>query len=315
MSEKPLPPPPPDHLPEAPEFPRQSRYQRPRKYVSWWGILFGLMIGLGGGLYWAWEIDPIIDLNIAPHQLTDENKARYVIAIMMRYNYDSDLGQVVEGLTELQLGGDPIDGVADIACDLARSGYVDSSSGIRAVRNLQTFYQLQGRESCADVLIPEVDEAAIVEIEVPTATPTIAPPPSKTPTPITNIRPTATENVVIVPTTPPQRLFEGRISGTFCDVELSGIIEVFVVTYNGDGIPGEAIRVRWDTGEDTFLSGLLPERGTSYADFEMEAGKGYTIDMPGLSDPISTPLVADNCTTEDGVEAITSYRVLFRQIG
>lgn len=314
MSTAPLPPAPPDHLPESSEFPRQSRYRRPRKYVSWWGLLIGITLGIGGGLYYAWFIDPVIDINIDPHQLTDENKATYVVAVMMQYRYDSDLSGAVDRLLAVELGTDPIGDVAEIACELARSGYVDNSSGVRAVRNMQTFYQLQGREGCADILLPEVEEAAVVEIQVPTSTPTIPPPPTKTPTPITNTVSTPTPNVVVVPTTPPLRIFEGRINGTFCSVELAGIIEVFVVAGDGSGMPGEPVRVRWDTGEDTFLTGLMPERGPSYADFEMEAGKGYTIDMPGLSDPISTPLIADRCITEEGVDSITSYRVLFRQV-
>jgi hypothetical protein len=90
---------------------------------------------------------------------------------------------------------------------------------------------------------------------------------------------------------------------------------VFVQSANGDGIAGERIRVRWDDGEDSFVSGLKPERGPSYADFQMQAGVGYTIDMPALSDPVDRPIVAEPCFTEDGFQATTSYRVVFQQIG
>ena len=75
--------------------------------------------------------------------------------------------------------------------------------------------------------------------------------------------------------------------------------------------PGEPIRVRWDGGEDRFISGLKPERGDGYADFQMEAGQGYTIEMPGLSDPVASPIIADSCFTNEGEEAITTYQVGF----
>jgi hypothetical protein len=309
-----MPPPPPPTLPEEPAFPRDSRYQRPRSYVSWWGIVIGLTIGIAGGLFYAWQVQPLKETDTVPRQLNVEAKRQYAVAIALNYGFDSDLGLAIQRLSALQPGSastDPIQALAEIACDLARSGYVDSSSGLRAVRGLKTFYQLQGRSGCADTLIPD---ATIVPLEitvlVPTATPTLPPPPTKTPTPLAQASPTES-GVVLVPTTRPRRQYEGRIVGTFCDSEISGVIEVFVQDFGSEGVPGEPVRVRWDGGESNFVTGLKPERGDDYADFQMEAGKGYTVEMPGRSDPIATPLVANGCTTNEGDEAITSYRVVF----
>jgi len=293
--------------------PKSQRYSRPRRLFSWWGLLFGLGIGLAAGLFYAWNIAPVQEFDTAPHQLRAEDKANYAVAVMLSYAYDSDLNEAINRLSALDLGLDPIQAVADIACDLARTGYVDSSAGIRAIRSMRTFYQLQGRAGCADELVPDVSVVLEATVVVPTNTPTLPPPPTKTPTPDA---PTPTEaGVVIVPTTPPRRDFEGRPNNTFCDVELSGLIEVFVYDFDGEGLPGEQVRARWDDGEDLFVTGLKPERGPAYADFEMEPGRAYTLDMPGLSDPIRPPLVADRCITENGQEAITSYRVVFRRTG
>ncbi len=309
-----LPPPRPGSLPESPTLPRRSRYNRPRRLVSWWGLLLGLLLGVGGGLYYSWMIAPVEEFDIQPHQITDQSKRDMVVAIALSYGHDGDLTAAVERLIALQLGPDPIAEVAFIACELARSGYVDSSSGLRGVRALKQFYQLQGREGCADTLIPDTDEERpVVEIDVPTATPTPRPPPTKTATPEAP-RIASTEGVLVVPTVPPSREYDGQISGTFCDVDFTGIIEVFVQNLNGIGQPGEPVRVRWDDGEDRFVTGLKPERSPGFADFYMESGTGYTIDMPGLSDPIPRPLVADGCFTEDGLEGVTSYRVVFSQI-
>lgn len=312
---QPLPPARPDHLPEKPAFPRDSRYQRRKRFISWWGIFFGVVLGIGAGLYYAWVLSPLEEFNTAPYQLSQTDKSHYAVAVALDYSRTGDLTAAITRLIELDLGNDPIQGVADVACDLARTGYVDSSSGLRAVRALKTFYQLQGRAGCADMLIPDVDATQVVEITVPTATPTLPPPPSKTPTIAPpQATPTLT-GIFVVPTTRPQRRFEGRLVGTYCDVELSGLIEVRVQDVNGRPIPGETVRVRWDNGEDRFVSGLMPERGSDYADFRMQAGRGYTIDMPGLADPLSRPIVADECITETGQTATTSYYVVFRQVG
>lgn len=305
-------PPPPPTLPEQPAFSRQSRYQRPRRYVSWWGLFIGLVLGIAGGLFYAWNIAPLEETETMPHQLRYSDKQHYAVAIAVNFGFESDLNVAISQLLELVPDSpDPIQALADMACDLARTGYVDSSSGLRAVRAMKTFYQLQGRSGCADSLIPDLqDVPREVTVVVPTHTPTLTPPPTKTPTPLI-VATSTPEGVVIVPTTRPRRAYEGRINSTFCDSELSGIIEVFVQDFDGNGIPGETIRVRWDGGESTFVSGLKPERGPAYADFQMEAGRGYTIEMPGLSDPVGSVLVADGCFTPEGLEAITSYRVVF----
>lgn len=303
-----VPPPPPQQLP----LPRDSRYQRRRRPISWWALLIGIIAGVAGGLYYAWILAPVREFDTTPRQLRASDKAQYAVAIALQFAYDSDLNVAVQRLIELNIGADPFQALADVACDLARGGYVDSTAGLRAVARLKTFYQLQGKSGCADQLIPDVSVPSVVDVVVPTATPTLPPPPSKTP--LLEATPTPF-GVVLVPTTRPRRIYQGRVVGTYCDLELSGIIEVYVQNFQGDPVRGERVRVRWDGGEDSFVTGLKPERGENYADFRMEAGKSYSIDMPTLSDPIPSPLVADACTTDNGQSAVTSYRVVFTQVG
>ncbi len=291
---------------------QRSRYDRPRSYVSWLGMVMGIIGGVAGALYVTWVLFPTQNINTAPWQLDEESRNAYVVAIMLSYAADGDLGRTIEQLTALRLpGDDPIQQVADIACELASSSYVDSSSGIRAVRNMMTFYQGQGRGGCADRLIP-IDSLAptqVLEVILPTAT--LIPPPTKTATPPVTLEPTETPQP-FVPTAPPARAFEPVNTRSFCSVENAGVIEVRVVDFNAQGIPGQPVRVRWGGGESTFFTGLKPERGAGYADFEMEAGLSYTIEMPGLSDPLSVPLEARPCNLEGGGTSTTSYEVVFR---
>jgi hypothetical protein len=183
---------------------------------------------------------------------------------------------------------------------------------------MMKLYQLQGRTGCADTLITSDDgqPGSVVTIEVPTPTATLTPPPSKTPTPVAAF-PTPTAVFVVVPSAPPQNDFDLiTVQPLTCSTALSGVITVEV--YDTDattGLPGKEIRARWDTGESRFFTGLKPERSPAYADFQMETGKDYIIDMPGHADPVPQPLSAVPCTAPTGERAIISYRVVFRSNG
>jgi hypothetical protein len=311
MSQRP--PMPPTTLPEQEALYRRSKYQRHRSPISIWALLLGIILGTGGSLYYAWYISPVVETDTRPDQLSYEEKSYYVVAIMLAHSYHSDLGITSQRLFELDLGGDPIQMVANMACNLASTGYVDSSAGIRAVRAMRTFYQLQGRTGCADNIIPDPQSVPLeVTVVVPTATATLPPPPTKTPS---GDFPTPTLSLLaITPSAAPVGSFFGDVSGTFCSVELSGTIEVRVVDGAGREMGGQAIRVVWEGGRSDFVTGLKPERGEGYADFRMEAGLSYLVSMPNQSDPLNRPLEARPCTTEDTFEeAIYSYRVVFRQ--
>jgi hypothetical protein len=303
---------PPATLPEQEALYRRSKYQRHRSPIAIWALILGLLIGLGGALYYAWEISPIIEVDTRPDQLDYAEKSQYVVAIMLAYSYDSDLMKAVDRLLVLEVGVDPVQAVADMACDLARTGYVDSSAGLRAVRAMRTFYQLQGRTGCADNIIPDAQTIPLeLTLEVATATATLPPPPTKTPS---GALPTPTAGGIIsAPTSAPVGNFFGEVQGTFCSVELSGTIEIRVVDGGGQEVGGERVRVLWDSGSNDFVTGLKPERGIGYADFQMEAGLSYIVSMPNQSDPIANPLEARPCFTEEGEEAVFSYRVVFRE--
>lgn len=307
------PPAPPPTIPEEMPPPR-SRYNRPRRLFSLWGLVFGLFVGIGGGLTYAWVVNPVVEYSTEPWQLRPEDRAHYIVAITLAFAGDSNLNKAVERLIALRgenFSADIFQQVADAACRLASTGYVDSNSGLTAIRSMMTFYQLQGRSGCADTLLPAGDLAPTPVVVIDASTPTLPPPATKTPTPASAVGATPTPPRIIVPTSVPQRDFVLANVSTFCDPQISGVIEVFVQDFGSVGIAGMPVRVRWDGGEDTFYTGLKPERGPAYADFQMEEGKGYIIDMPGRSDPSAQQLVAASCTTDAGRPAIVSYRAVF----
>lgn len=296
------------------------RYRRPRRLVAWFPLIVGLALGTAGALYFAWTLAPLEEFNTLPWQLNKEDRDAYMVAVAQNFAYDRDINRALERLLLLQAPSDsfinPFDRVAETACELARTDFIATNSGRDAILSMQALYQSQGRTGCADEII--VASAGVNVVETlpapPTATPTLAPPASKTPTPmLPDVQPT-TGGGRIVPTTPPQRDFVLVRIEPFCDTEISGVIEVYVQEANGDGIPGQPVRVRWEEGEDTFFTGLKPERGPAYADFQMTLNRGYTVEMPGRSDPSPQPLAALPCTTAAGDQAIQSYFVVFRPV-
>src|SRR5262249_31048165 len=111
--------------------------------------------------------------------------------------------------------------VANVACDLATTGYAETGTGLRAIQSMMLFYQLQGRKGCADNLISVSQPTVVVNVDV--ATPTAQPPATKTPTPDRPSPATPTQPIFI-PTVQPKTNYVIAAIRTDCDAELSGII-------------------------------------------------------------------------------------------
>lgn len=291
------------------------KYLQPRQFLSWPGILLGLILGIAGGLYYTWSLNPVTEFDTEPWQLNEDDKAAYIAAITLSYLSDGDLDRAVQRVLSLRLPGDPIQAVAETACRLANSSYVETTTGLQAVRSMMHFYRLQGRSGCADTLISleGLQPTLVINIQLPTTAPTHTALPSKTATP-PSVQPSPTLVTVLIPTSAPREEFVLLTASPLpCDLARSGVIEVYVYALDGvTGLPGQPVRARWNGGESRFFTGLKPERGPAYADFQMSEGLEYTIDMPERSDAVPRPLLPVPCTTATGQRSLTSYRVVFR---
>jgi len=57
------------------------------------------------------------------------------------------------------------------------------------------------------------------------------------------------------------------------------LVQVLVRTPGGQGVAGVAVRILWEGGGSTFVTGMKPELSPGYADYEIEAGKIYQVTL------------------------------------
>ncbi len=287
--------------------------------VSWIGVLMGLAVGVGLSLYYAWNVDPLVQYDTAPWQLDPESKAQYVAMIAAAYGQDRDLERALSRLAAFG-SDDPLQLVADMACELVVGGWPRSNAESRILTDMVRLYRLQGKAGCADVIIgnPDATVPPTPTPVTPTPTPTIVLSfPTRTPSPTPTL---GTLTPSPSPTDTPTGDFELVFVQEFCNPAYSGVLEVYVEDADGEGVPGVEVRVSWQGGEDRFFTGLKPEEGPAYADFRMEPDVAYRVDLPGLSER-SDELITGPCTpeTEDedatpaGGEVLTGFALYFRR--
>lgn len=278
-------------------------------------VLASALTGLCLGLILAWSSLPATPPGAAGvlREMPPEDHAALVA---QAWSVDGDRARAMERLrAAIPLGTDPARHMAEMACRLASTDFVNDSAGLRTLRKMQNFYQVEGQPGCADTLLPSLDGAAVLLLDsspTPRPSPSLAPPPSKTPMAI--LTPEASSAATAVPTSTETDAgrFELAGLGAHCDAAQPATLEVYVQERDGRGIAAMALRVRWSGGEDRFYSGLKPERGTGYADFTMEPGRRYVIDMPGLSG-VSPEFETGDCV-DDGIQTLRSWRALFRPV-
>lgn len=303
---------------------RRSRYDHPSGALSWSVLLFGVAVGLVISLYYAWIVQPIREVSVAPWQLETirdtthllPDQDAYLIGIMLAHNYENDLAKTIERMSALRLPSeDTLQYVADLACRLVRGGYVDSNSRHTTVRILMQFYQLQGRAGCADQLILTEGRPLPTPTVVTLPTSTLVPPATKTVSPFETVTAPIEQITAIPITNTPSvsRSFTIVSFESFCSANSAGIIEVRVRSRNtGEELPAMPLRVTSDGVSSLFYTGLKPERGLGYADYQMDRGRSYVIEMPELSTPSTREIRAQDCVDEiTNTTILRSYRIIF----
>jgi hypothetical protein len=255
---------------------------------GWFALFAGVALGLAGGLYYAWRVNPVEYTDTAPSSLRADFKASYLTLIASAY---ASTGDLPRAQARLAIFADP-----DPAASLAALAQQLLAAGVPAPE-AEAVAALASDLSAGPATLPPNQTATPSRTPTQTRTPTI------TPTPLPTRTPTPTPGA-------PFALAEQQ---RVCDASLPGpLLQVVVLDAAGQPVPGVEVNVIWDEGQDHFFTGLKPEMGLGYGDFLMQQGISYTLQLGGGEEPV-TGLVAEDCADEQGGFFAGSWRLVFVQ--
>lgn len=281
-------------------------------------LLTGLILGLAFGLVYSWVISPVEYVNAAPKSLRADFKSQYLSLVAAAYMSNGDIERAKWRLKEL--------GEAEIAQVVAMEAQRALAEGRPAneasALGALAFALGQGPAPVATPLIPALSptlqatqtQSPTPVINAQTETPAN---PTGSATQLTPVGLTAEPTNTLLPTRtltptagPPFSLLDMSL---VCDPEKDEA-QIQVETQNavGEPVPGVEFIVNWEGGEDHFFTGLKPEFGLGYADFNMTPGVTYTLRLAEGGDP-SPDLIAAECEETTGERYWGSWRLIYVQ--
>lgn len=255
-----------------------------------------MVIGIGLGLFYAWQLSPVKFTEASPAQVVTEYRQAWLIMAAEAYAQDQDWARTQERLTSLN---DP-----NIAQTIAQLFDRASASGpnpiARALAILGDRYDVRSAAMLVYLSNP------IVSTPVPTA----APRPTARPT----LRPTLAPTLIpIVPTPAPTLIptYEVINKVAVCHpLSLKPQIQVTIQDSSGAGLPGKEVWIGWDAGADRFVTGLKPEIDPGFGDFDMAIDQTYSVAIDKPTSMVVNDLRADECST-----GRTTWQLTLRSIG
>lgn len=280
-----------------------------------WEWLIALVLGFGLGLGYAWVISPVEYVDAEPQVLRADFKDRFRAVAAAAYASNGDLDRA---RARLSLLGDP-DPAQALAAQAQRM--VAAGEPLEAVQPVALLASaLQGEVAgnppteIIPTNSPEPTQPAVTTSTdstlVPgTTQPIIEAEPTSTPIPVV----TATSRPTLAPTATLGAPFQLVGQDTICEPELAeGLLQIVVTNATRKQIPGAEIIVSWSDGEEHIFTGLKPELGHGYADYQMSPDVIYSVRMADGGTP-ATDITPPACTaTDDGIYP-GGMRITFQQ--
>ncbi len=277
-----------------------------------WAWLFALALGFGLGLTYAWVLAPVRYVDADPRLLRDDFKDHFRAAIAAAYTSNADLERA---RARLELLGDPNPSQALAAQAQRMLAAGESPEAIQQVALLASALQGQVAVNPTEtptqtkISNPPSQPASLETIAPGTPEATIESEPTSTPVPLLTATPRPTQTPTPTLGAPYQLVGQD----TVCDRELAeGLIQVIVTNASRRPIPGAEIIITWNNGEEHIFTGLKPELGYGYADFQMTPEVLYSVRMADGGTP-ATELSAPACTDTDGEPYTGGLRLTFQQ--
>lgn len=264
-----------------------------------WAIFltFGMAVGLGAGLLISRVVFPVKYVDTEPRTLAPEHRYSFLALIARAY---ASTGNLVAARVRLALfpEGSDAQSLAALAQQALAEGRPEDDA--RALAGL------------AAALDPDLARLSFNATPTPTPTPTLTPTLTQTLasplTPTTTPRPAPTRTPASVPELGFVMVNQERICRRSAPLPL---IQVVVVDSGGDPMPGVEVIVEWTGGRDHFFTGLKPELGLGYGDFEMAEELTYSV-FVAPDGPVTDGLRVPVCQDADGAPYPGSWRLTYR---
>ncbi len=264
-------------------------------------LITGWVLGLALGLFLAWWVWPVEYRDVAPHQLRQDFRDVYRTLIAVAYWARPD---PVRAQARLALLRDPDPGRAlqlQAQQALAQSPWPWEPEALTAL-----FQAWQG-----GFTMPLAAAAA-------PAAPTARASPSPTPLPTVVVMVTPTPPASPPPTTPtlvptPIPLFQVLYQEEFCDPARPALLHIEVYDAQGNPLPGVVLEVSWPQGQERVVTGMKPELGLGYADFQMAPDVPYRLRIVTGS-TILTGLQPPRCRPAAGEPYPGGWRIVFQAL-
>jgi hypothetical protein len=287
--------------------------------------IIGLVIGLTLGLVYTWVIAPVELVNTQPALLRTDYRQDWVRLVALSYVANGNLGRA-----RVRLDGLRHEDVA-AATQVLIEEYAAIGRSADTLRRLTTLAQAldvytpamlvylytPGSSSPSPVHTPPLTPTstpAPAPSHTPTAfaSPTLAiptPEPAQVPTSHTSsplVTPTSESSTTPTPTPMPSLLSRLQLAEReqICQPGQAPRIEVVVRDERGAGLSGVPVWLIWPGGADRAITGLKPQNGAGYADFNAERGVDYALGIGELGMPLVTDLRIEPCPADEDQEPL-----------
>jgi hypothetical protein len=240
------------------------------------GIIFGLLV--------TWVLWPVEFTNADVVDLRQSYKDDYLRMISSAYMADGDLAAARQRLVQLGLAN-PIQSIGDlIVRDKASLAYAASLDALSNLSRALLTPSATSALSAGQTAVSLTPQAILVIAATPT------------------------------PSAPAFSLVEHMQLG--CQDEPDAAYLVFVVRdVSGAELPNVGIQVRWAGGDDVVYTGLKPERGIGYADYQAAPGTFSATILSARSDQVSDLVIGDppaDCRADRGATP-RGWKLVFQQ--
>jgi len=285
----------------------------------------GLVIGLVLGLVYQWGLAPVELINTYPALLRTDHRWDWVRMAALSYVAEGDLERVrvrLDGLEQADVAG---------AMEALIEEYAAAGNPAGTMRRLTTLAEALDVHTSAMLIYQHTPgPSPPAPTRTPSPTPTLTPShtptppivPTYTPTPyvpsplrtstpeLTSTLPTLTLTPTPTPTLPFLHRLELSEQQQICEPGQPARIEVVVQDERGAGVTGVEVWLMWDGGADRAVTGLKPQHGTGYADFEAEPDVRYSLGVGELGMALVSNLRLEPCPVDEENEEIGSWRIL-----